>query len=294
MAVASRELELLVAKIQRALAPEAEVIHDTHLPGRHSKRDRQIDVLVRQRIGQYEMNIVLDCKDHGRPVDVKGVEEFHGLLDDVGAHKGALVCPKGFSRAAKERAKGLQVDLYSPVDTDPHKWQVRPTAPALCDFREAMVAFRIAVTTPKPFKLPYDFWSSCTVVDGAGNDLGTPLPFALRKWEAGKFPTEPGEHQDLKIFDAEATLVDSGYGDKIEVTLTVDVLVRQAIYFGHIPIVKLSGFRDELTGNVITNAFTLGILNPDEVERTWTRLENASEAPITPLLKLTGLIGYAR
>src|SRR5579884_1635173 len=93
----SRDLEILVAKIQSQLAPDAEVIHDARLRGRNSNTERQIDVLVRQRIGQYEMIIVLDAKDHARPVDVKGVEEFYGLVSDVGAHKGALVCPRGFT-----------------------------------------------------------------------------------------------------------------------------------------------------------------------------------------------------
>lgn len=39
---------------------------------------RQVDVLVRQRIGQYERTIAIDCKDYGSPVDVKGIEEFNG------------------------------------------------------------------------------------------------------------------------------------------------------------------------------------------------------------------------
>ena len=93
----STELEILVSKIQKALAPNAEVTHNAKIIGRHTKVSRQIDVLVRQKVGQYEMMIVIDCKDYKKPVDVKGVEEFHGLVDDVGAHKGALVCPKGFS-----------------------------------------------------------------------------------------------------------------------------------------------------------------------------------------------------
>jgi hypothetical protein len=127
----SRELEILVAKIQGKLAPDAQVIHDVKLMGRHSKRERQIDVLVRKKIGQYEMLIVLDCKDYSRPVDVKGIEEFHGLLTDVGAHRGALVSPRGFTETAKTRAAGLQLDLFSPIDTEPHKWQARVTAGAL-------------------------------------------------------------------------------------------------------------------------------------------------------------------
>lgn len=47
---------------------------------------------------------------------MKGVEEFEGLLRDVGAQKGVLVCPKGFTDTAKKRAEGLQIDLYSPVE----------------------------------------------------------------------------------------------------------------------------------------------------------------------------------
>jgi hypothetical protein len=119
-----RELEILVAKIQKQLAPDAEVLHNVKLDGRLSRTRRQIDVLGRQRIGQYEMAIVLECKDSARPIDVKGVEEFSGLVKDVGAQKGVLVCPTGFTAAAKTRASNLQIELYSPVDTDPHKWRV--------------------------------------------------------------------------------------------------------------------------------------------------------------------------
>jgi Restriction endonuclease len=137
MTTDSRELELLVAKIQKQLAPNAEVLHNVRLDGRLSRTKRQIDVLVRERIGQYEIQIIIDCKDHNRPVDVKGVEEFDGLFRDVGAQKGVLVCPNGFTETAKVRAEGLQIDLYSPFDTDAHKWQIRATIPALCDFRSA-------------------------------------------------------------------------------------------------------------------------------------------------------------
>jgi hypothetical protein len=70
----TRDLELLVAKIQQQLAPKSEVIHNARLDGRLSQTSRQIDVLVRDRIGQFEMNIVIDAKDYARPVDVKGVE----------------------------------------------------------------------------------------------------------------------------------------------------------------------------------------------------------------------------
>lgn len=165
MASDGKDLEILVAKIQAQLAPGASVQHDVHLPGKKSGRSRQIDVLVKQQVGQYEMTIAVDCKDYAKPVDVKGVEEFFGLIDDVGVNKGALVCPAGFTKAAKERATGYQIDLYSPVDTDPHKWQARLTIPALCDFREAAISFRVQFSAPMPMRLAGDFISSLVAYD---------------------------------------------------------------------------------------------------------------------------------
>src|SRR4051812_11704960 len=80
-----KQLELLVAAIHRQLAPDATVTHNAKLPGLLSETTRQVDVLVEQKIGQYSMRIAIDCKDYGVPVDVKGVEEFDGLVKDIGA-----------------------------------------------------------------------------------------------------------------------------------------------------------------------------------------------------------------
>jgi hypothetical protein len=287
----SRDLEILVSKIQKQLAPDAEVIHNARLPGRKSHRDRQIDVLVRQAIGQYEMLIVLDCKDYARPVDVKGVEEFYGLIDDVGAHKGALVCPQGFTSAAKERAAGLQIDLYSPIDTDPHKWQVRVAIPATCDFRRAKMSFGIQWSAPKRVSIPNEFWRDCVVLKANMKQLGTALDVAMRQWNSGVFETTPGQHPPQNIFD-EPVLIDSGYNDVVPVELTVGLWIQQALYFGHMPISRISGFKDELSGKVITNAFTIGLLSPDEVEQSWLRVKSEAEIPVSPVLRLNGLVGW--
>jgi hypothetical protein len=92
------------------LAPRAEVQHDVRLEGRQSGVKRQIDVLVQEKIGQYEIKIIVDCEDHKTPVDVKGVEEFDGLLKDVGAQRGVLVCPSGFT----DTVKRLTVEPHAP------------------------------------------------------------------------------------------------------------------------------------------------------------------------------------
>jgi len=292
MTKSSRDLELLVAKIQKQLAPDSEVLHDVKLDGLQSNRKRQIDVLVLQQIGQYKIQIVIDCKDYAKPVDVKGVEEFYGLLTDVGAQKGVLVCPNGFTKAAKTRAEGWQIDLYSPVDTDPHKWQVQPFMPALCDFRTAAMAFGVSMSAPYPFTMPYDFFAKNIVFDTEQNELGTMIDTAMDKWNEGHFPSELGEHPNLPIFDSPKVMTDNGHGMLVPVQLSVSLFVERDLYFGQFPISQISGFKDEISGGVIANAFTVGLLNPDEVERSWQKIHTEDEAPIKPVIRLRGLVGW--
>jgi hypothetical protein len=293
MASDARDLEILVAKIQGQLSPDAEVLHDVKLPGRQSERDRQIDVLVRQRIGQYEMLIILDCKDYKVPVDVKGVEEFHGLQTDVGAHKGVLVCPRGFTKAAKTRAEKLQIDLYSPVDTDPHKWQVKVFAPVICDFREAKISFRVACSAPAPFMMPRDYFTSIVIYDKNQRELGIPYQTAIEKWNTGNFPLEPGEHTNLPIFENLEVLSDNGYGMRIPVELTVSLIIEQQFFYGQLPISKISGFKDELSGAVICNAFTTGIFDINDVIENWTPIQSETELPMPVMMRLRGLVGWS-
>jgi Restriction endonuclease len=286
----SRELEKLVTKIQAQLAPKADVTHDVMLEGRHTGHQRQIDVLVREQIGQYDIKIIIDCKDYKTPVDVKGVEEFYGLLDDVGAQKGVLVCPRGFTATAKKRAEGLQIDLYSPVDTDTHKWRVKVTIPALCDFRNVMMSFGISFSGPVPLRLPPDFWSSCMIFDDESKQLGFTLAEAQKKWNNGIFPDAVGAHDNLSVFDTPKTFMDNGYGMKVPVSISVSTIVHRDLFFGQLPVPRISGFKDELSGLVISNAFTVGILSPEEVERDWQKIEREEDAPVRPVISLRGSV----
>lgn len=286
-----KELEYLVAMIQEQLSPEANVQHNVMLDGVDSETKRQIDVLVEQNIGQYTMRIVIDCKDYSKPVDVKGVEEFQGLVQDVRAHKGALVCPAGFTKSALKRAKKLQIDLYRPVSTGKHKWQAEVTAPVLCDFRSSYMSFGISCSAPKPLTIPQEFYN-LTVQDLEGNDLGTSLKTAQNNWDKGLLPSEPGEHERVSIFGDTKVLIDNGHNDTVEVELTVGLLVKQDLYLGHLPIEDINGLSNEHTGAVVTNAFTLGGLNPQEVEKTWKKVEDINSLEFEPLFKVTGYDCY--
>src|SRR5262249_49432836 len=264
-------------------APNAVVTHNVLLDGRKSKTKRQIDVLVEQTIGQYLMRIVIDSKDHSVPIDVTGVEQFSMLVDDVGAHKGVLVAPRGFTKSAKTRAAELQIELYSPIDTDPHKWQVEGTAPFLLDYRSAKYSFTVTTVHPGPFALREDFPLSATVSDANGDELGTPLRIASDMWLDGHFSSEPGEYRDLQLFDRQV-YIDDGDGGKAAIGLTLNLMVEQELYFGQLPITDVKGFKDETTGEVITRGFTTGFVDPIEMRKSWKKIQRRDDAPYPPMM----------
>ncbi|MDW3683335.1 restriction endonuclease [Cupriavidus sp. CV2] len=281
------KLEKLVAEIQAKLAPNAEVLHNTKLPGKDTEVDRQIDVLLKQKIGQYEMLIVIDCKDYKTPVDVKGIEEFHGLVRDVRAHKGVLVCPSGFTQTAKKLAKRLEMDLLRPVDTGNHKWRVSASVPAICDVRTCQMAFGFQTSAPYPLTIR-EHPTYMDVFTDSALALEQPLGVAAAAWNDGRLPYAPVEHRDLDLYDAE-TYVDNGHGMLVPASFAVSLLVEQRLYYGHLPLEAISGFLDEHTGMVITNAFTTGILNWETVRSNWQPLKDGDKPPLQPIFYFGGL-----
>lgn len=286
-----RDLEILVAKIQRSLSPDAEVTHNAKILGR-SGTHRQIDVLVTKAVGQFSIRIAIECKDLKRPADVKVVEEFSGLLQDVSANHGALVCPRGFTATAKMRAKDLGLDVYSPVDTDPHKRQVKARIPVICDFRSAAITFGISCSSPIGFEIPYRFYSDLVVYDENEVPLGNCFDKAIDRWNKGDFPAEPGFHEKLPIFPDKKTRVDNGYGTLVEVRLYAGLHVERRLFYGFLPLQKISGLKDELTGLVWANAFEAGLLDPTIVESEWLEIEKITDAPAPVTLVLQGLVGW--
>lgn len=84
--------------------PETNISFDQKVLGKYSKVLRQIDVLIVGEIAGYQIKIVVDCKYFSKKIDVKQVESFCSMVEDVEAHQGVLITKKGYSKAAINRA----------------------------------------------------------------------------------------------------------------------------------------------------------------------------------------------
>jgi hypothetical protein len=99
------------------------VTPNARVAGKISKRRRQIDVLIDERHEtDNSRRIIVDAKNRKRKIDVTHVESFRGLMEDVGATHGYLVCPAGHTEAALRRAQGCVSICLLSLDHFPSTW----------------------------------------------------------------------------------------------------------------------------------------------------------------------------
>jgi hypothetical protein len=105
--------------------PGIRIEADVSVPGKKSGTARQIDVLAYGKLP-----IAIECKYLGRKVDVKCVEAFIGMLDDVGIRNGIIVTSMGFSKAAQRRAandrRGIELEIVIPERHSDHQHRGTP------------------------------------------------------------------------------------------------------------------------------------------------------------------------
>ncbi|MDI5983827.1 restriction endonuclease [Halomonas sp. M4R5S39] len=120
--------ERLVAQlVTHQISTEYCVTPNASIKGKISSRKRQVDVLIDYRHDTDNRNrIVIDAKVKERRIDVNDVEAFLGLMEDVGATHGYLVCPNGYTASAERRAQEAVSLRLLPLDRledfDPSTW----------------------------------------------------------------------------------------------------------------------------------------------------------------------------
>lgn len=125
------EWELYERLVARMVADQLKtdlcVTPNAYIVGRITGVRRQIDVLIEARHDTNNRHrIVVDAKKKSRRIDVKEVESFRGLMEDVGATHGYLVSPAGCTKAAEKRAQEAVSIRILPLNRlenfDPSTW----------------------------------------------------------------------------------------------------------------------------------------------------------------------------
>ena len=112
----------VVFHIQRTLTDDALVQESVLFPDRSSGDNREVDVVIRKKIGEHEVIISIECRDHKRKATVEWVEQMamkHNLLP---TSKLVLVSSSGFTSTAEKKAASLGIDVYSFEEATKTDW----------------------------------------------------------------------------------------------------------------------------------------------------------------------------
>lgn len=102
----------------RQVYPNATILPNQFIVGRKTGKRRQVDILIEDYVAGVRFLIAVDCKSYMRKVDVKKVESFIGMMDDLGAQYGIIVTQKGYTSGALLRAHNesnvrVELDIVS-------------------------------------------------------------------------------------------------------------------------------------------------------------------------------------
>ena len=100
-----RELELLVTRIEGALAPAGATIRSPdHIADIFTGELREVDVSIRHRVGSVTLLITIECRDRTRAEDVTWIEQLATKQTHIGAAHTIAVSSTGFSAPAMKAA----------------------------------------------------------------------------------------------------------------------------------------------------------------------------------------------
>lgn len=109
------EYEVYVEALVRQMSfgPRAAVARNKRYPGVRQRGLYEIDVAVEIDFdSKLRLLVIIECKNRGRPVDRPIVQNLVQTRDAIGAHKGVIASPKGFSQEAVDVARDHGVALW--------------------------------------------------------------------------------------------------------------------------------------------------------------------------------------
>jgi hypothetical protein len=140
-----REFQLAVASFLAALAPNARVTEDAHLPDADTGRPRQRDVWIEAKVfGHFPIKILVSCKRWKQQLDESDIDAFIGELRSSGAQLGIVYSYSGFTEPAIEKARKVGISCCRLYANEP------PDIPTALQFRSYCCTARVAVSLAAP------------------------------------------------------------------------------------------------------------------------------------------------
>ena len=117
-----KEFEKLISYLHTCMADKAKVESNVFLIYKDTGKKRQIDILITITDGFYTLRIIVEVRDHNRPVGVEYVGAVDNKKQSVGANMAAIVSKSGFSKSALEKVRSLGIRGFTYQEAITSSW----------------------------------------------------------------------------------------------------------------------------------------------------------------------------
>ena len=111
MAKAGDEYRELVGNVVRALEPGATVRTEQWIEGPDG--DRDMDVEVRGTLNGQPQFVLIECKDHRRPVGIGYVDAFESKRRDLKPNRSIMFSNSGFTDDGLNKARRVGIEMVT-------------------------------------------------------------------------------------------------------------------------------------------------------------------------------------
>lgn len=236
---------------------------------------------------------MIDCKDYKDPVDVKDVEAFIAMIDDLGVTKGAIVSASGFSQAAIQRAKDALIYTYELLATGDHPWAKLLAIPAVirdvkidnCSFHFEMTGAGVAI--------PIQDWRFLKLYRANGQFIDNALNLFIDQWNKRLIDAAPGTHLRQRFSDIETFAV-SADNELFKLDVYANYTVSQELRIGQIPLKDARGFFNPQSGQTVTRSFTTETFDVSTIGENWEVVPSLDNRAVQPILIMTRYLPRSR
>ena len=146
MAKAGDAYQELVGTVMAALDPSSAVKTEQWITGPDGERD--MDVEVRGMLNGAPHFILVECKDHARPIGIGFVDAFELKIRDLNPDRAIMFSNSGFTRDALKKANRVGIEMASAIKAKDDTVKIK--------LHREVVARRLTLTFGTVFLFPFD------------------------------------------------------------------------------------------------------------------------------------------
>lgn len=242
------EYERLVAQIFHTISPKSEVRHNDEIEGFDSHIKRQIDVSIRFSEAGCNFLIIVQVKNFKRRANINVVDEFASVIKDVRATKGVLICNTGFTKAAKNLAISLGIDLMTAYDANNKDWRTTLTVPIVIKKITPYTNFKFEIFLEQGDQIPGDI-DRWIISNDKGKTCLDIIGTFTKAWNNRTIPFEPGVHTILPANENLEMLVGPDKWRPLE-SFICEYFVVNEFFRKDVITTEFTGLKNLLNGNI--------------------------------------------